>query len=170
MKLYKILVSLFLVSFGFMGCYTIFSHPTVRKDDYTNRIKFYDDCFSCHSKAELVDYGYEYLHRYPATTQLNPIPIYTEPIYSPPWWIGLVIPSEVQSDIRSNDETRLRNQDGGRTSAPATFDLPSRNTGNSNNTNSSNSSSKNSVDSSKERDSRESNNTKTRDNSGERKK
>lgn len=172
MKFYKIFGIVFLFSIGFFGCYTIVTHPTVKKDNYSHKVKFYNDCFSCHTNSEMIEYGYDYLHKYPSeVVVVQPVPRWIEPIYSPPWWVGIKLPTdEFQTDQRPNDRTGLRDMDGGRTSAPTNFSNPSRNTGSSSSSSSSNSSNNNSTNSSNERSSKESNSTKSRDNSGERRK
>ncbi|MCX8057678.1 MAG: hypothetical protein N3F03_08735 [Ignavibacteria bacterium] len=173
MRLSKIFAIIFLFSLGFIGCYTIITHPTVKKDGYSQRVKFYNDCFSCHSNSEMIEYGYDYLEKYPADVVVtHPIPIWVEPIYTPPWWVGIRIPvvEDNQPSERPNDRTRLRDLDGGRSSAPTDFSIPSRNSGSSSSSSSSSSSNNNSTNSTNERNSRESNSTKSRDNSGERKK
>jgi len=172
MKVIKSLLIVVLASFGFYGCYTIISHPTVQRDDYVHRVKFYNDCSSCHSNSELIDYGYVYLEKYPYSTSLQPVPVYVNPVYTPPWWLGIGVPVENNSDnYRSNDQTRLRNMDGGRTSAPTDFSIPSRNaTTTTGGANSSNATTKTSNDSSEERNGRSSSTPNSRNNSGERKK
>ncbi len=171
MKFPQIAVILFLIASGFIGCYTIISHPTVKKGDYSQRVKFYNDCFSCHSNTDMIEYGYDYVNQNPSWSYIGTNPIWVTPTYVPPWWLEIRYPvEENQSPQRPNDRTGLRDMDGGRTLSPANFDIPSRNSGSSNNSSSSNSSSNNSLDSSKERNSRESSSTKSRDNSGERKK
>lgn len=171
MKLYNLVLTIIFLSIGFIGCYTILSHPTVTKDEYSHKIKFYNDCSSCHTDAELMNYGYVYLDRNPIGVYDRSLPLWITPTYTTPWWMDIQIPVDNgTSNIRPNDETRLRNLDGGRTSAPTDFSIPSRNSGSSGSSSSSNSSSNNSTSSSNERNSRDSNSTKSRDNSGERKK
>lgn len=169
MRFPRIAVILFLIVTGFIGCYTIISHPIVKKGDYSQRVKFYNDCFSCHSNTDMIEYGY--INRNHSLGYIGTNSIWVTPIYVQPWWLDIRYSvEENQSLQRPNDRTGLRDMDGGRTSSPTNFDIPSRNSGSSNNSSSSNSSSNNSLDSSKERNSRESSSTKSRDNSGERKK
>lgn len=168
MKLTSYVAVVILLSFGFIGCYTILSHPTIKRNEYSQKISFYNDCNSCHSNSELINYGYEYLDKYPQPIVSPPLLIFTEPVYTPPWWFYIQVPVGNDTFVqRPNDETKLRNLDGGRTSAPTDFSNPSRNSGSTSN---SNSSTNNSSSSSNERSSKESNSIKSRDNSGERKK
>lgn len=166
-----------LLSIGLIGCYTIITHPKIDEDNYSQRVRFYNDCSSCHSNEELLASGYDYIHKYPyASAPVHPIPVWVEPIYTPPWWIGIRLPfdaDQIQTQTRPYDRTGLRDMDGGRTSAPTNFTTPSSDTGSSSSSSSSsstNSNSSNSTNSSNERNSRDSNSTKSRDNSGERKK
>lgn len=171
MKSVKSFLIVLLLSFGFFGCYTILSHPTVTRGEYSHKVKFYNDCSSCHSNTELIDFGYYYLDKYPTVVIDRTFPLWTTPTYTPPWWMDIRIPVvDEPTTYRPNDETKLRNLDGGRTSAPTDFSIPSRSSGSSSGSSSSNSSTNNSSNSSSERNSRESNSTKSRDNSGERKK
>lgn len=152
-----------------VGCYTIFKHPEVYKDGYSRRVKFYNDCSSCHSNYQLTNFGLNY-HRFTGEqSYYEPIFIYISPYYSTPWWMDIVVPTEINTGIdQSNDGTRLRSMDGGRNSVPSDFSNPSVNTGRSGN--SSSSSSVNQTTERKEdRKSRESESPKSRNNSGERK-
>jgi hypothetical protein len=164
---------IFLISIGLFGCYTILSHPVVKNENSYHQVKFYNDCSSCHSNSDLMNYGYSYLERYPSNNLVEPYPLYVTPYYVQPWWMDIRIPV-VESEIsRRNDETRLRNLDGGRTSAPSEFSIPSRNSGsNSGSGSSSNATTGNSTNSSNERNTRDrdSDTPKSRNNSGERKK
>ncbi len=169
MKYLKFLISIFIFSVLLVGCYTILKHPEVRKNGYSHSVKFYNDCSSCHSSSELASYGYEHFESYPYASTMPPMYLYYEPVYTPPWWMGLQIPVSEPTQPR-NDETRLRNNDGGRTSAPSNFSMPSRSTSSTNSSSSSNSSTTNSNDSNKERTSRSSDTPNSRNNSGERKK
>ncbi len=170
MKLVKSILIILFLSIGFFGCYTILSHPTVTRGEYSQKVKFYNDCSSCHSNSELIDYGYYYPDKYSPIVIDRIFPLWDTPTYTPPWWMDIRIPIvEEPTSYRPNDETKFRNLDGGRTSAPTDFSIPSRNSGSSGSSSSSNSSN-NSNSSTNERNSRESNSTKSRDNSGERKK
>lgn len=169
----KIFSLIFLFSFGLVGCYTIISHPIVKKDNSYHRVKFYNDCLSCHSQSELIDYGHAYVERPPSMVILEPEPLWYTPTYVPPWWWDIRIPVVEETSQRPNDQTRLRDLDGGRTSAPTDFSIPSRNPGSSSSTTGNSSSSVNSsTNSDNEQKPRErnSNTPNSRNNSGERKK
>jgi hypothetical protein len=164
---------LFLISIALFGCYTILSHPVVKNENSYHRVKFYNDCSSCHSNSELVNYGYYHFEQYPSQAPIGTIPLYIKPTYVPPWWSGIRIPVVDEENYKRNDDTRLRNLDGGRTSAPSDFSIPSRNSGSSYNSSSnSNASTGSTTNSSNDRNSRErdSDTPKSRNNSGERKK
>jgi hypothetical protein len=169
----KFLSIIFLVSFGLAGCYTIISHPIVKKDDSYHQIKFYHDCLSCHSKSELVEYGQVYLNSPDQVVIIEPSPVWITPSYVPPWWWDIRTQITQENNFRPNDKTKLRDLEGGRTSAPSDFSIPSRNSGSSSSSSGSSSSSvKSSTNSSNEQNSRERNSDtpKSRNNSGERKK
>jgi|GEM_PF-1908782 hypothetical protein len=173
MKQAKLFSLIFFFSFSLVGCYTIISHPVVKKDNSYNRVKFYNDCLSCHSRSELVEYGQIYLNPPQQVLIVNPSPIWISPIYVSPWWADIRMPVVPENNYRPNDETKLRNLDGGRTSAPTNFSQPSRSQGSSSSSSSSsNSATNNSANSSTEKKSRErdSDTPKSRENTGERKK
>lgn len=162
---------IFLLTTVLVGCYTIISHPIVKNGDNYHRVKFYNDCNSCHSNLELIDYGY--LQPMPSTGIISdPYPMWITPSYLRPWWLDIQVSTTVDDAARRNDNTRLRDLDGGRTSAPTNVLIPSRSTGSSSSSSSSssNSNNDNSNNTSNERNSRDSNTPKSRDNSGERKK
>ncbi|MGB9663686.1 MAG: hypothetical protein ACPL25_02035 [Ignavibacteria bacterium] len=164
---------LFFISIGLFGCYTILSHPVVKNENSYSRVKFYNDCLSCHSNSELVDFGYYHLEQYPSQAPIGTLPLYITPTDVPPWWSDIRIPVVQENNTPRNDDTRLRNYDGGRTSAPSDFSIPSRNSGSSSGSSaSSNASNGNTTNSSNDRNSRErdSDTPKSRNNSGERKK
>lgn len=161
-----------LISVGLFGCYTILSHPVVRNENSYSRVKFYNDCSSCHSNSELIDYGYYHLEQYDLQTSNRTLWLYITPTYVSPWWSDIRIPIIEETPSRSNEETRLRNFDGGRTSAPSDFSIPSRNSGSSGTSSGSNAATGSSTNSSNDKNSRErdSDTPKSRNNSGERKK
>lgn len=170
MNLVKRFLILIILSFTFFSCYTIIKHPEIEKDGYTQRVKFYNDCNSCHSDYELENFGLNFHSNSSFYYYNEPIFIYTSPYYTSPWWRNIYISSEPNIfENRSNDATRLRNQDGGRSSAPSTFSNPSINASGQS-SGSSSSGSSNQINNRKEdRKSGESKTTKSRNNSGERK-
>jgi len=173
MKQAKLFSLIFFFSFSLVGCYTIISHPVVKKDNSYNRVKFYNDCLSCHSRSELVEYGQIYLNPPQQVLIVNPSPIWISPIYVSPWWADIRMPVVPENNYRPNDKTKLRDLEGGRTSAPSDFSIPSRNSSSSSSSSGSSSSSvKSSTNSSNEQNSRERNSDtpKSRNNSGERNK
>lgn len=170
MNLIKSITIVLLMSLTFVGCYTIIKHPEIEKDGYTQRVKFYNDCISCHSEYELENFGLS-LHSYTSSPYYNePVYIYTSPYYTSPWWRDIYIYTEPYNfENRNNDATRLRNQDGGRSSAPSNFSNPSINASGQSSGSSGSGSSNQVNDRKEERKSRESETPKSRNNSGERK-
>ncbi len=170
MKLINKVIIMIFVSLTLLSCYTIIKHPEIERDGYTQRVKFYNDCSSCHSEYELENFGLSF-HSYSSSPYYNePVYIYTSPYYTSPWWRDIYLSSEPNIfESRNNDATRLRNQDGGRSSAPSTFSSPSINASGQTSGSSSSGSSNQVNDRKEERRSRESETPKSRNNSGERK-
>lgn len=162
------------------------SHPTVKKSstengNITHKVRLNDNCISCHSETELMDFNeyYPLVYRSDFDYRFDRFSTYYDPYYVYPWWYDIKITSTSveSSSPQRNYEGSLRNSDGSRsrdTNPNINLPPPSRNEDSNRATTQAkdkgSSSNDRKSDTSTDRRNTDNQNTNTRNNSGERKK
>jgi hypothetical protein len=185
-SLLKYFSFLITASIFFNACYTMISHPKVSKkgnntEYVTHRVSIIDDCLSCHSEMELREFSSYHQYYYQSGNFYRPERtfIYYDPYHSYPWWYDTKVSTTYESPPTSKPskgyDGNLRTNDGGRSrenSSTINLPPPSRNEDPNRGTSTikTESSSDKKSDTNSNSRQRENQPTKTRENSGERKK